>query len=480
MKKSFIVLVITIFYMIMTIGIVFAEHNTTEDILGIWLGTLKVSGVPEQTVYLRVAQNSDGSLASRLGSPDRGAADIWASKTEFNNGKLFCEIKDVATFTGSLNNKGKLVGEFIIPSISATAITVTMDRTDTIPKITRQQDPKPPFPYKEEDVTYENKAGGVTLSGTLATPQGEGPFPAVILITGSGPQDRNETVAGHHPFWILSDYLARKGIAVLRVDDRGVGGSTGNVDFSTSADFCGDVLAGVEFLKNRKEINPRQIGLIGHSEGGLIAPMAATKSADIAYIILMAGPGRPGDEIVLLQTALIGKVSGQKDSDIVRIQSIMKKAFAVLKQETDATVIQSKFHEIAVNAYNDLSDSEKKTIRSPKIIEDSLKSLSTPWFHFFINYDPQPALKSVTCPVLALNGEKDLQVPPKENLRAIQTALTEGGNKDFTAKEMPNLNHLFQNSRTGSPAEYATIQETIAPSVLQTIGDWIIKHTAPQ
>lgn len=345
----------------------------------------------------------------------------------------------------------------------------------------RSQDPKPPYPYAEEEVGYENKAAGVKLAGTLTLPRGQGPFPAVILINGSGINDRNETIAGHHPFWVLADYLTRRGIAVLRVDKRGVGGSTGSVANSTTEDFADDVLAGVDYLKHRSEVNPQAIGLIGHSEGGLVAPIATVKSSDIAYIVLLAAPGLPGGEILLQQAELIGKASGEKDTDIVRTQTIMKNAFAILKQETGPKILKGKFHDLAVNSFNSMSRDEQQAVgNTAEMIESQLQQLSTPWFRYFITYDPRPTLKAVSCPVLAINGSKDLQVPARENLGEIAQALQAGANKDYTVKELPDLNHLLQTCQTGLPSEYGNIQETISPAVLEITGDWILKHTTLQ
>jgi hypothetical protein len=265
---------------------------------------------------------------------------------------------------------------------------------------------------------------------------------------------------------VLADHLTRRGIAVLRVDDRGVGGSTGKVAESTSDDFAGDVLAGIEYLETRKEIDPKKIGLIGHSEGGLIAPIVASRSKDVAFIVLMAGPGLTGEEIIYLQSALIARANGAKDEMIAQNRLIQEKTFAVIKQEKDNSLAEKKLLEI-----NGATTEEQQKAAAPRI----RPYLST-WFRYFLTYDPIPFLKQVRCPVLAINGELDLQVPYKENLAAIEAALKAGNNKDHTAISLPGLNHLFQNCKTGSPDEYAKIEETIAPVALQAISDWILKH----
>ena len=311
----------------------------------------------------------------------------------------------------------------------------------------------------------------------VRSPGSRGP-PAVILITGSGQQNRDEEIFGHRPFLVLSDNLTRQGIAVLRVDDRGIGGSTGNFSQATTEDFAGDVLAGVEFLKNRTEINPDQIGLIGHSEGGLIAPIVAVKSPDIAFIVLMAAPGLTGEEILYMQSDLIARAEGVSNETIAQNRALMNRMFSVVKEEENNTIAEEKLREILRAELANLSEEEKANLGySEAAIDSQVKELSSPWMRFFLIYDPRPTLMRVKCPVLAISGEKDLQVPPKENLLAIDEALRAGGNKDYSVKELPGLNHLFQTAKTGSPSEYARIEETISPVALETIGNWISEHT---
>ncbi len=336
----------------------------------------------------------------------------------------------------------------------------------------RPQEPKKPYPYDEEEVGYENKRDSVKLAGTLTLPRGKGPFPAALLITGSGPQDRNESLLGHKPFLVLADYLTRQGIAVLRVDDRGVGGSTGSVPDSTTENFAADVTAGIEFLKTRKEIDPKQIGLIGHSEGGLIAPMVAAQNGDVAFIVLMAGTGLTGEEILYLQGALILKASGASAEQLAKQRATQEGMFKILKEEKDPATAEKRLHE---ELSRNLTEEAKK--KSEQAIAAQIKRVNTPWFRYFLTLDPRPALRKVKCPVLALNGENDLQVPATENLREIEAALKAGGNKNITIVRLPKLNHLFQTSETGSLSEYAKIEETVAPVALKTIGDWILKRT---
>jgi pimeloyl-ACP methyl ester carboxylesterase len=260
----------------------------------------------------------------------------------------------------------------------------------------------------------------------------------------------------------------------LRVDDRGVGGSTGDISRATSEDFAGDVLAGIEYLKTRKEINPKQIGLIGHSEGGLIAPMVAVQSPDVAFIILMAGTGLTGEEILYLQAALIARAAGAAEETIAINRKIQQQMFNIAKQQTDDAVAEVQIQKALNELLAELPQDQKKVFEAAlEAQKGQIKSVLNPWFRFFISYDPKPTLSKVKCPVLAINGEKDLQVPPKENLQAIEQALKAGGHKDFVVKELPSLNHLFQLAQTGAPSEYSSIEETISPLALKTISDWI-------
>ncbi|MCS6862583.1 MAG: alpha/beta fold hydrolase [Abditibacteriales bacterium] len=451
-----------------------AEAAMSSSLEGAWQGVLEVAGAKLRLV-LKISTKPDGTLTATLDSVDQGARDIPVDEVTFKGETLRFAIKNLAVMY-----EGKLSGAEIVGQFKQGGITLplTLRKTDKPPEVRRPQTPQKPYPYVEEEVSYENKKAGVKLAGTLTLPTGKGPFPAALLITGSGAQDRDETVFGHKPFWVLADYLTRRGIAVLRVDDRGVGGSTGNVAEATSEDLAEDVLAGVAYLKGRREINPKRIGLIGHSEGGLIAPIAASKSKDVAFIVLMAGTGLTGEEIIYRQSELLLKAHGAHILDIAAQRRVQEKMFAVVRAEPDNSRAEKKLREILAEEISQLSEAEKKAAGSASAaLEAQVKEVLSPWFRFFLTYDPKPTLRKVKCPVLALNGEKDLQVPPQENLRAIADALKAGGNRDYTIKEFPGLNHLFQTCQTGAPSEYAQIEETIAPVVLETIASWILQRT---
>jgi pimeloyl-ACP methyl ester carboxylesterase len=337
----------------------------------------------------------------------------------------------------------------------------------------RPQNPIAPLPYQEKLVVYDNIKAGITISGTLTLPPSQGPFPAVLLIAGSGPHDRNEEIFGHKPFLVLADHLTRNGIAALRVDKRGCGKSTGDYKTATSLDFSEDVEAGIAYLKSLPDINPCQIGLIGHSEGGMIAPMVASKSPDVAFLVLAAGPAATGEEILYQQNALILKASGESEETIEELNSFRKQIFAILKKESDFEIANNQLQEMAQN-YLSLPQEEQKA--HVIALLNSAPKLFTPWFRYFLSFDPSTVLKQIKVPVLAINGELDLQVPSKQNLPIIDAALKAAGNTDFTTLELPKLNHLFQTCQTGHFGEYQTLEETISPSALQIISDWILER----
>ena len=460
---------------ILSILLLVPSYCAENGIEGIWIGAMKVS-VAELRIVFKISKNGDGSLKAAIDSPDQGAENIPVNKVTFDNGKLHLESQVImGTYDGTLKPDGTIEGTWKQGGLS---FPLVLKRTEEAPKLHRSQEPRKPYPYIEEDVVYENAEAGIKLAGMLTLPRSGGPFPAVILISGSGAQDRNETVAGHRPFLVLADYLSRKGIAVLRVDDRGVGGSTGNLMESTSEDFAGDVLAGVKFLNARKEIDPTKIGLIGHSEGGIVAPIAAVKSSDVAFIVLLAGTGLDGRKILELQGDLILKSIGASKDVIELVRSSNEQVFEILKNEKDNSVAEKKIRRITTDVLGKLSEQEKEAMgASEGAIEIQLKMILSRWFRFFLEYDPKPTLMKVKCPVLAMCGQLDLQVPPKENLAAIEESLKAGGNDNYTIKELSGHNHQFQRAETGAISEYSKIEETMSPLTLETIAEWILART---
>lgn len=459
-----------------------AQEDLKKDekqFTSLWEGKLKISSVSLRLV-LKTFKNDDGSLGAFLDSPDQGANNIPVSSITMTEDSLKFAIQTIgASYNGKFIKDSALVkGTF---KQGAMILPFDLKKIEKLTVINRPQEPKKPYPYNDEEVTFENKTANITLAGSFTYPKNGGPFPAVVLVTGSGPQDRDETLAGginHKPFLILSDYLTRNGIAVLRYDDRGIGKSKGVFALSTTEDFATDAQAAVEYLKTRKEVDPKKIGIAGHSEGGLIAPIVAVNSNDVSFIILLAGPGLPGKDILLLQAKLISKAEGEKTEMIEKSSLLNEKIYDAVLSEENNTVAEEKIRALYDDFYNSLTAEEKKEADGRKqMIEQGIKQLTKPWFRFFMKFDPRPTLENVTVPVLALNGEKDLQVPPKENLTEIEKALKAGGNKNFKTILLPNLNHLFQTANTGSPTEYGTIEETLSPHALKIMKDWILEVT---
>jgi uncharacterized protein len=420
-------------------------------------------------------ESADGAWKGTIDIPSQGAKDLPLEQIAVDGPKVKFVITGVPgapTFEGTIDGT-EIQGNF---TQGGGSVPFRLGR-QAVELMRRPQEPSPPFPYTAEEVTYKN--GDVTLAGTLTLPPGLGPFPAVVLITGSGAQNRDETLLGHKPFLVLADHLTRRGIAVLRADDRGVGGSTGSTMDSTSADFAQDALAGVRLLKAHAKIAPAKIGLLGHSEGGVIAPLAASQSPDVAFVVLLAGTGVPAPELLLKQSELISRAAGISEESIRLEAEAMKRMFEILRSEKDPATRGSKLREAAKSTIAAAAEQDLKDAGGPEAyVESMVKGVDTPWFRFFLDHDPRPALRKTTVPVLALNGALDLQVPVDMNLPVIEQVLKESGNKDVTAKSLPGLNHLFQRAKTGSPSEYAQIEETMSPEVLELVAAWISERFA--
>jgi hypothetical protein len=446
------------------LSVFFSFQINAQDITGTWNGELEVSGMKLRLVFH--IKDSNGVYSSTMDSPDQGAHGIPVEKTSFENGKLKIEIPK-----GNLEYNGELKGDSIVGNLTQRGMEFAINLSRKAiekPVVIRPQEPIPPYPYYSEEVVFENKNANITLAGTLTLPKKEGNYPVVILITGSGPQNRDEEIFGHKPFLVIADYLTRHGIGVLRYDDRGVGKSKGVFSTSTSADFASDVKSAIQYLKTRKDINVKKIGLIGHSEGGMIAPMVASESKDVSFIVLLAGPGIPIDQLMLLQKKMIEKKMGVADSIIANGQEMNKGAYEIIKNSKNDTNLKEEVNHYFANFLGSKA--------SEKQVEEITDQIITPWWIYFLRYNPVPVLEKVKCPVLALNGENDVQVPYQENLKGIQTALIKGGNKAFTILPIPHLNHLFQESKTGLPQEYPTIEQTFSPIALEAINQWIQKQ----
>jgi pimeloyl-ACP methyl ester carboxylesterase len=440
----------------------------TGSALGEWHGALSASGrsIP---VVLHIA-GTPGHLTATFDSPSQGALGLPVAEVVQDSAVVRFKIAAPdASYVATLSPDGQtLVGQW---SQGGASLPLTMTRTATTASPARPQMPHAPFPYRSAEVAYDNPAGRAHLAGTLTLPNGPGPFPAVLLITGSGLQDRDETVFGHKPFLLWADTLTRRGIAVLRVDDRQIGGSRGEVRTATTADFAGDVAAGVAFLRSRRDIDPRRIGLMGHSEGAIIAPMIAAQDQGIAFVVMLAGSGETGESLMLEQKRLIEMAMGLPPAAVDRSAKTMQRLYDAVRDAPDQasadTSLRSAWEAIA-------AEQGRPTASVPA----QLQVVASPWMRWFVRYDPRPALAKVKCPVLAVGGSKDLQVAPDSNLAGIKLALH--GNPDVTVVKLPGLNHLLQTADSGQVGEYSRIEETVAPVALQTVGDWIVKHTRHQ
>jgi alpha/beta superfamily hydrolase len=449
-----------------------AQTLNYKNILpGSWLGKISAGGIDLRMVF-NLKMNDKDSLIATADSPDQGAKNIPLGRVILKDKKL---IIQAPLLQGEYN--GTITGDSTIDGTwtqRGGAYPLNLKKLKTPFTINRPQEPKPPFPYSSEDVTFTNEKFNIKLAGTLTIPAGPGPFKAVILITGSGPQNRNEEILNHKPFLVISDWLTRKGIAVLRYDDRGVGKSQGNYATANSADLATDAEAALIYLKNNPKINPGAIGLIGHSEGALIAPIVAASNPVIAFIVSLAGPGVTGQQVMIRQSQDISRLSGVSEDKIRKAAEINKKLFAILRKEKD-----DKKAELKIFAtYKEMLEKEKtpkqETEQSMNQLKATFGSATYTWFRYFLFTDPATFWKKVKCPVLALNGEKDLQVAANENLPAIEKVLKAAGNNSVKTIKLSGLNHLFQHCKTGLPAEYGVIEETFSPEALKIISDWIL------
>lgn len=447
------------------------------DFVGAWMGTLDVGAAQLRLRF--VVSETDGVLGTTLFSIDQGNAEIPVAETEVSGDTISMSMpvigasyrgalageSDDRTITGNFNQAGQSFPLVLEPG------------PDDVAAPRRPQDPVEPYPYIAEDVTWLNPEGGHTLAGTFTRPASGGPFPAAILISGSGPQDRDEALMGHRPFLVLADHLTRRGIAVLRYDDRGVGKSTGDFASATTEDFAADALAGVAYLKSRDDVDPAAIGLAGHSEGGLIAPMAAVRSPDVRYIVLMAGTGVNGEEILYAQAALIARAAGASEEAIAANRKQQRAILEVLKTEDDPGPAGEAIAAILRTGVEDAGaqGGGADAAGMGPAIAAQVQQVNNPWFRFFLTHEPAEVIERVAVPVLAINGEKDLQVPYEQNLRAIEAALRRGGNTRYEIHALPGLNHLFQHAQTGAPSEYQSIEETWSVEAMELIADWILK-----
>lgn len=434
-----------------------------QEIVGSWAGEINFQGNKLPLVF-NIKQNGN-ELKTTMDSPMQGAKDIPVTSTTFEKNELEIKANEMGiTYKGTLKND-KIEGSFVQGQMSLPLIL-----SKSILK--RPQTPKPPFDYIIEEVTFTNPTDNTILAGTLTLPKNKKQFPIVILISGSGQQNRDSELFGHKEFWVIADDFAKKGIGVLRVDDRGIGGSNGASAAMTTQTFATDTNAAVAFLAQKGFQN---IGLIGHSEGGIIAPMVASQNKKVKFIIAMAGPGIAIDELLLLQTNALGKLSGASEVQLKSTQDLNRKLYATVKNYKGNN-LQDEVKKVLSTEIKKLpKDQQPSETEMETFLEQQSKSLALPWYSYFLKMNPDEYWSKIKIPVLALNGTLDTQVISKENLNGIKTSLEKAKNKQFEIVELPNLNHLFQEAKTGSVEEYGQIEQTIAPQVLDKMSSWLLK-----
>jgi len=467
-------LILLVFFVAFTTSLT-AESSSvsrTDSLNGFWLGELEIPGVAKLRMCLTFTGGIENQYTGSLNIIDQSTGEIPFDEISCKNDSLNAGIKKLGlVIAGPVDGGGNIINaEF---RQAGARFPLTFSRVDELPRLLRPQEPKEPFPYIVEDVVFENKEAGIKLAGTLTMPDRKGKSAAVILVTGSGQQDRNEEIGKHKPFLVIADWLTRNGVVVLRYDDRGKGGSTGNFDLATTGDFAEDVLSGIAFLKQRKEVNPNQIGIIGHSEGGIVSTIAASQSTDVAFIIALAGLIRNFDDVVLNQLLEQSRQMGKDASDIELERKWRQDIYNIVKEKTDSSTAAEKLWA----KYNELSDDEIKRLNWPKgRHEAQIKQVLAPWWRYSLSLDNQEMLLKVKCPVLALYGELDKQVDPDENIAFVKECIVDGKNKNIEIVKLPGLNHLFQTAGSGSEYEYIRIEETISPTALALMSDWIDKN----
>ena len=450
-----------------------AQQNTIDitgqNITGQWNGVLKVPGQSLKLVFH--IQETDSGYTATMDVPDQSTFGKPVTELSFEDNNLKISIQSLA-----IHYEGTLYNDTIKGTFKQKGFPISLNLYKKEQK--HPQEPQKPYSYYEEEVWFDNPtAPGTTLAGTLTLPNQQSVFPAVILVSGSGAQNRDEEVFGHKPFLVIADYLTRNGIAVLRYDDRGTASSTGIHDTCSTYDFSTDAAAAFKYLQGRKEINPKQIGFIGHSDGGTIAQMVAARNKEVASIVLLAAPGIKGDSLMFLQRKLaVKKALGANKKETEKMLNMRRRQDSIILHTADTKQLERNmtafFEEYYEKQAPSLTPEEKE-----EAVRTEVRFFTSKFYQYLIKYDPAPTLAQVQSPVLALNGEKDIQVPAEENLNAIEKILLEAGNTDITIRKFPKLNHLFQTSQTGAVSEYAEIEETFSPEVLEIMLNWLIEKS---
>lgn len=447
------------------------------DPVGLWKGEIAVSPAFSLEIQVKLKQADDESWSGTIDIPVQAVKDLALGKVAVAGDSIKFVLPGIPgnpAFDGVINAAGdEISGAF---TQSGQNLTFKLERTETEFTLNRPQTPKPPFPYQSVDVTFKNEGADITLAGSLVIPDGKGPFPAVVFITGSGPQDRDETLMGHKPFLVIADHLARKGIASLRYDDRGFGESGGNHMKSTVQDFAADASAAIDFIAARPEVKNDAIGIVGHSEGGVTGPIVATQNDLVNFLVLLAPPGIPLDQLLIQQSQDMLRLTGTGPDLLEKLKKWQTEDLALVADESIATPeLKKKLRAKNAERRKLLSEEDYTKLGggNKAVDEANLKMVTTNWMRSLLRIDPADYLAKVKHPTLALLGEKDIQVAPDPNAGAIEKILTDAGNPDFEVKTLPGLNHLFQHCETGAISEYGTIEETFAPEALELVSDWI-------
>jgi uncharacterized protein len=466
MKRLLLLLCLLLFSTVATM----AQQTVPTQITGPWHGELEALGT-RVTIIFRLSASESGQLAASMDIPMQGVKGMAIPEVSLRQDSLYLGLP-----AGGIAYAGKITGPDAIDGHwkqAGMAFPLSLAKGEAA-EVRRPQTPVKPYPYEEQEVTVENKVAGITLAGTLSIPKGKGKHPAVILFTGSGPQDRDMTLMGHKPFLVLANHLTRQGFAVLRLDDRGAGKSGGNHTLATTQDFVSDAQAAYTFLKQHQLINPKKVGLLGISEGALIASSVAAANKDVAFVVLMAGSAVPGVELLVSQNEAILRAQFSEEA-LQKYLNLRRTQFEVAASDAEVFEASQRIRALEQEARTKLTAEDKQLalVLTPQAENAVVALISTPWMRYFLAYDPAPALLQLKMPVLALNGSKDVQVPAAANLAATEQALKAAGNKRYTIKELPGLNHIFQTANTGQVHEYATIEETMAPVAMETISAWM-------
>lgn len=434
-----------------------AVQTSFAQVEGYWQGKMDL-GATELEVGFDIQAVENGYSAT-LDIPAQGAMGLPVDETVFQDNRLQMTLSTLgASYSGTLKDS-RIEGEFEQRGMK---FPLNLEKSEKETQQARPQDPKPPFNYRVEEVSFVNEKEGNTLTGILTVPAGDGPFPAMVLVSGSGQQNRDEELMNHRPFWVIADYCARHGIAVLRYDDRGVGGSTGEVENATSMDFSYDAEAAFDFLCKQKNINALQVGILGHSEGGIINFMVSARRPEVAFLVSLAGPAVNGIAVLKEQQAAILRASGVTEEAVQFSSNANAQLFDIIEASSNREEADTLLRQLLKGwGYNE------------ELTEQTIRELAMPWMYYFMEYDPKEAIVKTNCPALLLNGSKDLQVLATQNLPAYERIMAEHGKTNLTLRELPDLNHLFQHCETGNPNEYFTIDETISPEVLEMIVEFV-------